>query len=112
MKNKISNYLNLIATVNAIILTIIFLFFNPYKQEEINLGHVISLTCLLILPSIVSLLFSLMNKKLLAIIAAIITLPLCLYFGVAKIPSVFNLYLLTPIFYLFGTKFRFFSEKV
>ncbi|MEC0227365.1 hypothetical protein [Paenibacillus alba] len=109
MKNKISNYLNLIATVNAIILTIIFLFFNPYKQEDINLGH---LTCLLILPSIVSLLFSLMNKKLLAIIAAIITLPLCLYFGVAKIPSVFNLYLLTPILYLFGTKFRFFSEKI
>ncbi|TXK83544.1 hypothetical protein [Paenibacillus sp. N3.4] len=112
MKKKISGYLNLVATINAIILTIIFLFFNPYKQEEINLELVILLTCLVILPSIVSLLFSLMNKKLVAIIAAIITLPLCLYFGFAKIPSVFNLFLLTPILYLLGTKFRFFSEKI
>ncbi|QWI78399.1 hypothetical protein JG486_30605 (plasmid) [Bacillus mycoides] len=99
MKNNINVYIGVIASICIFVLSIIFLYFNPYDSSVVNKEAVITVFFMLLLPSCFAVVAILIKKNIAMIICNIWLLPGTLYLGVSTIPSVWNLYILFLFIY-------------
>ncbi|MGE6592899.1 hypothetical protein [Bacillus mycoides] len=99
MKNYISVYIGGVAAIGTFILSIVFLYFNPYSNQMIDKEVYITVFFMFLLPSFLAVIAAVARKKTFMIACSIWLLPGTLYLGVATIPSIWNLYIVFLIFY-------------
>ncbi len=99
MKNYISVYIGGVAAISIFILSIVFLYFNPYSNQMIDKELYITVFFMFLLPSFLAVIAAVARKKTFMIVCSIWMLPGTLYLGVATIPSIWNLYIVFLIFY-------------
>ncbi|EJP99423.1 hypothetical protein QCI77_16055 [Bacillus cereus group sp. MG9] len=99
MKNYISVYIGGVAAISIFILSIVFLYFNPYSNQMIDKEVYITVFFMFLLPSFLAVIAAVARKKTFMIACSIWLLPGTLYLGVATIPSIWNLYIVFLIFY-------------
>jgi hypothetical protein len=102
MNKKIRIYLSFIATIGFILLSVIFLYYNPYSEATINYETVIIVFTIIVLPVCLTFLFVILSNKMLTYIFLVISLPGSLYLGLSTIPSIWNLLLLALIIQTFS----------
>ncbi|WP_438434961.1 hypothetical protein [Gorillibacterium sp. sgz500922] len=96
MSKTLRILLGAFSSVDVLLLSIRFLFFNPYSSGELNPVTVRYIVWFLIVPALVAFLSVCLGWKLPFAAMSLLMLPLSLYFGVAVIPALGNLYLLSP----------------
>ncbi|QEL88072.1 hypothetical protein [Bacillus mycoides] len=99
MKNYISVYIGGVAAIGTFILSIVFLYFNPYSNQMIDKEVYITVFFMFLLPSFLAVIAAVARKKTFMIACSIWLLPGTLYLGVATIPSIWNLCIVFLIFY-------------
>ncbi|QWH18314.1 hypothetical protein EXW62_14950 [Bacillus mycoides] len=99
MKNYMSVYLGGVAAISIFILSIVFLYFNPYSNQILDKEVYITMFFIFLLPSFLAVIAAVARKKTFMIACSIWLLPGTLYLGVATIPSIWNLYIVFLIFY-------------
>ncbi|NRD81020.1 hypothetical protein HPT25_27250 [Bacillus sp. BRMEA1] len=102
MKKKIRISLSFIATIGFILLSVIFLYYNPYSEASINYETIIIVFTIIVLPVCLTFLFVILSNKMLTFIFLIISLPGSLYLGLSAIPSIWNLFILALIIQIFS----------
>ncbi|MFK4289166.1 putative membrane protein [Bacillus sp. RC240] len=78
------------AAVSIFILSIVFLYFNPYSNQTLNKELYITVFFMFLLPSFLAVIAAVARKKDFMIACSIWLLPGTFYFGVAVIPAVWN----------------------
>ena len=78
----------LVASLGCLIITMVFLYGNPYSDTPANKGTVIFFYVLLIAPALVGAIASILKNRALMYIVFVSSLPCGLYMTVASIPSV------------------------
>ncbi|MEK4736833.1 MULTISPECIES: hypothetical protein [Bacillus] len=99
MKNYISVYIGGVATISIFILSIVFLYFNPYSKQILDKEVYITVFFMFLLPSFLAVIAAVARKKTFMIACSIWLLPGTLYLSVAVIPSLWNLYVIFLIIY-------------
>ncbi|WP_152392455.1 hypothetical protein [Paenibacillus guangzhouensis] len=94
MDNPRVTYFGIGSFVLIILLTLVFMFLNPYGGKVTVPTKWICVTMLL-LPALSGILFWLSKRRVLLIISILWIFPYSLYLGLASIPSLWNLYVLT-----------------
>ncbi len=98
MLNIIANIVGMLASFGGMVLTIIFLYFNPYSNESNNLGTVEIAYATLFAPALFALISLIFEKHRLMFISFFWSLPISLY--LTGTPSIFRLFGIICIFYL------------
>ncbi|MFF1992171.1 hypothetical protein ACFVWC_12930 [Bacillus mycoides] len=99
MKNNLSVCIAIVAAISIVILSIIFLYFNPYSNQMLDKEVYITVFFILLLPSFLAVIAVLVRKKILMILCGGWLLPGTLYFSVAAIPTLWNLYIIFLMIY-------------
>lgn len=99
MKNYISVYIGGVAAISIFILSIVFLYFNPYSNQMIDKELYITVFFMFLLPSFLAVIAAVARKKTFMIACSIWLLPGTLYLSVAAIPSLWNLYIIFLMIY-------------
>lgn len=97
MKNNIHVYVGVISSISIFLLSLLFLYFNPYSSQISNKEFFITVLFMLLLPSFWAIISLVKREKIFVLICSIWLLPGGIYLGISTIPSVWNLY----IFFLF-----------
>ncbi len=84
----------------VILLTLIFMFLNPY-DGAVSVSIKWICVTLLLLPALSGILFWLSKQRILLMISLIWVFPYSLYLGFASIPSLWNLFLVTFLINLY-----------
>ena len=95
MRKFTSYFLGFLASAGYIVLTIIFLFFNPYTSRSVGQDTMFVMTVFMILPAILAYVFVILSKKIIAMVFLLALLPLTIYFLIAS-TTIWNFYLLAP----------------
>ncbi len=93
MRKFTSYFLGFLASAGYIVLTIIFLFFNPYTSRSVGQDTMFVMTVFMILPAILAYVFVILSKKIIAMVFLLALLPLTIYFLIAS-TTIWNFYLL------------------
>jgi len=96
--NRVANIVGLFASFGGMVLTIVFLYFNPYSNEGNSLGTVEIVYATLFSPALFALIILLLKKYRLMFISFVWSLPISLYLG--GTPSIFRLFGLICLLYL------------
>ncbi|MGG0458275.1 hypothetical protein [Bacillus mycoides] len=99
MKNYMNVYLGVVAAISIFILSIVFLYFNPYSNQMLDKEVYITMFFIFLLPSFLAVIVAAARKKTFMIACSIWLLPGSFYFGVAVISSLWNLYVIFLIIY-------------
>ncbi|HHT7191563.1 TPA: hypothetical protein ACTZ5N_005077 [Bacillus cereus] len=99
MKNYISVFIGVVAAISIFILSIIFLYFNPYSKQMLDKEVYITVFFILLLPSFLAVIAVLVRKTILMTFCGAWLLPGTLYLSVAAIPTLWNLYILFLMIY-------------
>ena len=99
MKNYMSVYLGVVAAISIFILSIVFLYFNPYSNQILDKEVYITMFFIFLLPSFLAVIAAVARHKTFMIVCSIWLLPGTLYLSVAAIPSLWNLYIIFLIIY-------------
>ncbi|MDM5194292.1 hypothetical protein QUG02_15100 [Bacillus hominis] len=99
MKNNLSVYIAIVAAISIFILSIIFLYFNPYSNQILDKEVYITVFFILLLPSFLAVIAVLVRKTILIILCGAWLFPGTLYFSVAAIPTLWNLYIIFLMIY-------------
>ncbi|OCT10975.1 hypothetical protein A8709_04530 [Paenibacillus pectinilyticus] len=94
------SYLGAVASLGCMLLICWFLFWNPYSETAASRGTIGILLAMLLLPAMLGLIGSLTMKHRLIYIAFFWSLPYGLYFSVASLPSIWNLFIIVLALYL------------
>ncbi|WP_448162801.1 hypothetical protein [Bacillus mobilis] len=93
------NYIGAAAAISIFILSIVFLFFNPYSKQLLDKDVYITVFFMFLLPSFLAVIAAVAREKTFMIICCMWMLPGTLYLGVAAIPSLWNTYVIFFIIY-------------
>ncbi|WP_439873493.1 hypothetical protein ACSLGG_15810 [Bacillus mycoides] len=99
MGNSISVYIGVVAAISIFILSIVFLYFNPYSNQMLDKEVYITVFFILLLPSFLVAIAVLVRKTILMILCGFWLLPGTLYFSIAAIPKLWNLYIIFLMIY-------------
>ncbi|QWI50207.1 hypothetical protein [Bacillus mycoides] len=99
MKNNLSVCIAIVAAISIVILSIIFLYFNPYSNQMLDKEVYITVFFILLLPSFLAVIAVLVRKTVLMIFCGVWLLPGTLYLSVAAIPTLWNLYIIFLMIY-------------
>ncbi|KAB2443970.1 hypothetical protein [Bacillus luti] len=99
MKNNVYVYIGVLAAISIFILSIIFLYFNPYSNQMLDKEVYITVFFILLLPSFLAVIAVLFRKPILMILCGAWLLPGTLYLSVAAIPTLWNLYIVFLMLY-------------
>lgn len=97
--NGLSKLFGGTGALTAIILSWIFLFYNPYSELKPSQSTIYIVAISLVIPSILVIFACVIGNKRLMLIGMLLSFPYSIYFGVSNIPSIWNLYLLALVFY-------------
>jgi hypothetical protein len=92
----------LAASLGCISLCAIFMFWNPYSSTPAGKDTIIIIFSMLVLPAILGIVTSFFNNRILMYIVLVWSVPYGLYLTVVSIPSIFNLFGVVLILYLFS----------
>lgn len=81
------------------ILSIIFLYFNPYSTQIFDKEVYITVFFILLLPSFLAFIATLVRKTRLMMLRGAWLVPGTLYFSVATMPALWNLYIIFLMIY-------------
>lgn len=95
MKNSIGAA----AAISIFILSIVFLYFNPYSKQLLDKDVYITVFFMFLLPSFLAVIAAVARKQIFMIVCCMWMLPGTLYLGVAAIPSLWNAYVIFFIMY-------------
>lgn len=95
---KLSSVIGLLSGILSILLWIIFFFFNPYSNLGLGFDTFIGTVLVLVLPAFLAIYASIRTKRLLMLLAFIISVLPSLY--VMLTPSIFALFGLVNVLYL------------
>ncbi|CAM4152728.1 Uncharacterized protein BTT61001_03678 [Bacillus thuringiensis] len=98
-RGMMKNYIGVAAAISIFILTIVFLYFNPYSNQELDKEVYITVFFMFLLPSFLAVIAVVARKKTFMIVCCIWMLPGTLYLGVVAIPSLWNTYVIFFIMY-------------
>lgn len=87
MKNYISVYIGVVAAISIFVLSIVFLYFNPYSDQTLTQETFITFFFMFFLPSFLAVIATVARENTLMIIYGAWLLPGTLYLSVATIPS-------------------------
>ncbi|MGN4447590.1 hypothetical protein ACTFOB_22165 [Bacillus cereus group sp. MYBK79-1] len=73
------NYIGLVAAISIFILSIVFLYFNPYSKQELDKGVYITVFFMFLFPSFLAVIAAVARHKVFMIICSIWMLPGTLY---------------------------------
>lgn len=93
------NYIGLAADSGIFILSIVFLYFNPYSDQVLDKEVYITVFFMFLLPSFLAVIAAMARKKAFMVVCCIWMLPGTLYLSVAAIPSLWNLYIIFLMIY-------------
>nr|WP_235661776.1 hypothetical protein [Bacillus mycoides] len=93
------NYIGVVAAKSIFILSIVFLYFNPYSKQFLDKDLYITVFFMFLLPSFLAVIAAVARHKTFMIVCSIWLLPGTLYLSVAAIPSLWNLYIIFLIIY-------------
>jgi hypothetical protein len=99
LKSKYS-LLGVVSSVGCIILCAIFLFWNPYSRTLASKDMILIIFIMLICPAFIGIINSFLRNRILMHFVFVWSLPYGLYFSVASIPSIWNLFSVVLILYL------------
>ena len=99
MKNNVYVYIGVLAAISIFILSIVFLYFNPYSNQMLDREVYITVFFILLLPSFLAVIAVLVRKPILMILCGVWLLPGTLYLSVAAIPTLWNLYIIFLMIY-------------
>ncbi|MDH4423268.1 hypothetical protein QEZ44_17860 [Bacillus cereus] len=99
MKNNVYVYIGVLAAISIFILSIVFLYFNPYSNQMLDREVYITVFFILLLPSFLAVIAVLVRKPILMIFSGFWLLPGTLYLSVAAIPTLWNLYIIFLMIY-------------
>ncbi|HDR3888975.1 TPA: hypothetical protein QCO65_003404 [Bacillus cereus] len=99
MKNNVNVYIGVAAAINIFILSIVFLYFNPYSNQMLDKEVYITVFFMFLLPSFLAVIAVLVRKKILMILCGGWLLPGTLYFSVVSMPALWNLYIIFLMIY-------------
>ncbi|WP_213652161.1 hypothetical protein [Paenibacillus sp. J23TS9] len=95
-----SSFLGLVASIGCIILSAVFLYWNPYSTTPPNIRTINVIYIMLILPAFVGIVTSFLKNRILMFIVFVWSLPFGLYLSIVSIPSIWNLFGAVLIVYL------------
>lgn len=98
-RGMMKNYIGVAAAISIFILSIVFLYFNPYNDQVLDKEVYITVFFMFLLPSFLAVIAAVVRKKTFMIACCIWMLPGTLYLGVAAIPSLWNTYVIFFIMY-------------
>lgn len=87
VKNNLNVYLGVKAAVRMFILSIIFLYFNPYSTQLLDKEVYITVLFIFVLPSFIA---GLVRKNVLLMLCGAWLVPGTLYFSIAAMPTLRN----------------------
>ncbi|MCU7675689.1 MULTISPECIES: hypothetical protein [Bacillus] len=90
VKNNLNVYLGVVAAVSMFILSIIFLYFNPYSTQLIDKEVYITVLFILLLPSFLAFIVALVRKTVLLMLCGAWLVPGTLYLSIAAMPTLRN----------------------
>ncbi|HDR6318035.1 TPA: hypothetical protein QCU53_004860 [Bacillus thuringiensis] len=93
------HYIGVVAAKSIFILSIVFLYFNPYSNQVLNKELYITVFFVFLLPSSLAVIAAVARKKVFMVVCCMWMLPGTLYLGVAAIPSLWNTYVIFFIMY-------------
>lgn len=93
-----SRIIAVIGAISAIILSVIFLIFNPYNGNTTTVPTAMIVTLMFIVPALIVIIGSVKTKASWLFISSVWTLPYSIYMFLT--PSIFKLLLLPACFYL------------
>lgn len=93
------SYIGVVAAISIFILSIVFLYFNPYSDQEPDKEVYITVFFILLLPSFFAVIAVLIRKTTLMILCGAWLVPGTLYLSVAAIPTLWNLYIVFLLIY-------------
>lgn len=99
MEIYISIYIGLVAAISILILSIVFLYFNPHSNQILDKEVYIIVFFMLLLPSFLAVIVAVTRRKTFMIFYGIWLLPRNLYLSVAAISTLWNLYILSLMIY-------------
>ncbi|HHT7237874.1 MULTISPECIES: hypothetical protein [Bacillus] len=99
MDNNVNVYIGVAAAINIFILSIVFLYFNPYSNQMLDKEVYITVFFMFLLPSFLAVIAVLVRKKILMILCGGWLLPGTLYFSVVAMPTLWNLYIIFLMIY-------------
>ncbi|GAB6432480.1 hypothetical protein bcgnr5372_48460 [Bacillus luti] len=99
MKNNVYVYIGVLTAISIFILSIVFLYFNPYSNQMLDKEVYITVFFILLLPSFLAVIAVLVRKPILMILFGAWLLPGTLYLSVAAIPTLWNLYIIFLMIY-------------
>ncbi|MBJ8117858.1 MULTISPECIES: hypothetical protein [Bacillus] len=99
MKNYRRVYIGVVAAISIFILSIVFLYFNPYSKQILDKEVYITVFFMFLLPSFLAVIAAVARKKIFMIACSIWLLPGTLYLSVAAIPTLWNLYIIFLMIY-------------
>ncbi|PGU07310.1 MULTISPECIES: hypothetical protein [Bacillus cereus group] len=99
MKNNVYVYIGVLAAISIFILSIVFLYFNPYSNQMLDREVYITVFFILLLPSFLAVIAVLVRKPILMILCGVWLLPGTLYLSIAAIPTLWNLYIIFLMIY-------------
>jgi len=86
-RGMLKNYIGVAAAISNFILSIIFLYFNPYSDQVLDKEVYITVFFMFLLPSFLAVIVAVARKKAFMVVCCIWMLPGTLYLSVAAIPS-------------------------
>lgn len=110
MRKLTSYFLGFLGVAGYIVLTIIFLFFNPYTSRPVGQDTMFIMTVFMILPTILAYVFVILSKKIFSMVFLLALLPLTIYFLIAS-TTIWNFYLLAWFILLISIIIRPKKEK-
>ncbi|MEK6520442.1 hypothetical protein WNE24_22360 [Bacillus thuringiensis] len=90
VKNNLNVYLGVKAAVSMFILSIIFLYFNPYSTQLLDKEVYITVLFIFVLPSFLAFIAGLVRKTVLLMLCGAWLVPGTLYFSIAAMPTLRN----------------------
>lgn len=84
VRKSISYFLGFLGAACYIVLTIYFLFFNPYTSRSSGQDTLFIMTVFMVLPAILAYVFIILSKKIIAMVFLLVLLPLSIYFLIAS----------------------------
>jgi hypothetical protein len=88
-----------------------FLFANPYSEQEVSSSTKVIVVLMLLLPSVVMAISIWLGLRLLMAISLLWLAPYSLYFSIASIPSIWNLFFLILLIQFVATLSLFRRKK-
>lgn len=97
---KYAAHLGLLSSLGSIALWLTFVFYNPYNSEQVSNNVLLRSGLFVLAPACLALIGSIIKNRIIMFIAFIWSLPISLY--LAMTPSIFKMFLVTSICYLFS----------